>query len=187
MLVVGGSHSGVDIAASIAFQMSTSRDSPSSEGTEPLEIIHVKPQPMYAIPPFVPAGNEIRAFIPLDFLLYRTVTRPPGPISFSFGKMTPEKAEGMRTLIQSLLDGDKPNSISLETRKQEAGEMVPPYAIVNESYIEFVRSGTIVPKAGRLLHLSTQPANTSSKLSHSDSVCRLMNSSLILLRYSPPC
>lgn len=81
VLIVGGSHSGDDTAASIAFQMSTSRYSPLSEGAEPVEIIHIMPQPMYAIPPFIPAGTETRAFIPLDFLLYQTVSRPPGPIS----------------------------------------------------------------------------------------------------------
>ena len=58
VLVVGGSHSGGDTAASIAFQISTSRYSPSSEGAEPVEIIHIMPQPMYAIPPFIPAGTE---------------------------------------------------------------------------------------------------------------------------------
>ncbi|KAL9122184.1 MAG: hypothetical protein Q9187_001265 [Circinaria calcarea] len=163
VLVVGGSHSGGDIAASIAFQMSTGRYSPLSQGAQPLEIVHVMPQPMYAIPPFIPASEETRGFIPLDFLLYRAVTRPPGPISFSFGRMTPERAEGMRNLILSLLNGSKPDSTSLETEKQEDREMVPPYAIVNESYVEFVRSGAIVPKIGRLLKLATQQAITSPR------------------------
>lgn len=52
--------------------------------------------------------------------------------------MTPKKAAGTRTLIQSLLDGGESDPSSPETRKQEAREMVPPYAIVNESYVEFV-------------------------------------------------
>lgn len=187
VLVVGGSHSGGDIAASIAFQMSTAQHSPSSEGAGSLEIVHVMPQPMYALPPFVPAGNETRAFIPLDFLLYRTATRPPGPISFSFGRMTSEKAEGMRTFIRSLLDGGAPDLISLKAGEQEAGEVVPPYAIVNESYVKFVRSGAIVPKAGSLLHLATQQANTFPKLTQSDPVCRLIILTLILPRCFPLC
>jgi hypothetical protein len=156
VLVIGGSHSGSDIAASLALQMSNDRYSPSANGGEPGHIVHIMPRPVYAIPPFVQAGNETGAFLPLDFLLYDLAKRPPGSISFSFGRMTPQKARGLQKMIQSISGVDQHEWGFQETEKENLEGVNPPYGIVSEGYAEFVRSGDITTKVGRLQCLAKQ-------------------------------
>ena len=174
VLVVGGSHSGGDIATSIAFQTSNDRYSPSAElteGIEPVEVIHVVPQPLYAIPPFIQASSEAHAFVPAEFVLFYLWRRPPGPISFLFGKTSPEIAQGMQIVLQCILDGKKPN-FSSQTKDNKTKETFPPYVTINESYGEFVRSGAIAPRVGRLLRLAKQQTQISSVPKFSNLVCK---------------
>ena len=172
VLVVGGSHSGSDIATSIASEMSNARYSPAEHRAQQLEIVHVTPQEMYSIPRFVRAGNEACAFVPLDCRLYNSALRPSGPISFSYGQMTSEKAQGTRALLQCLLEGDK----SAPGSQAIGGEVIaPPYAVVNDSYVAFVRSGAISPKIGRLLRLTRNEAKETSKVSKIDLVLNALS------------
>lgn len=69
VLVLGGSHSGGEIAASMALGASTNHELRGVEAPL-LEIIHATPHPMYAIPSFTQLGKENLTFAPLDFSLY---------------------------------------------------------------------------------------------------------------------
>ena len=156
LLVVGGANSGGEVAASVAFQMSSSLHSPSFGNGSSCEIIHILPKPIYALPHFVPADVGSRAFLPLDLRFYEMSKRPEDPISFSFGRFTPEIARVFHTAIQSQLGEDKFDLGSQPLVSSVAGNLASPYAVISDNYSEFVRSGAISPRVGRLKRLTLQ-------------------------------
>lgn len=142
--------------------MSDACYSPSGSAIEPLEIVHVMPHPLVAIPTFVQTGKASSpTFLPLDSLLYDISSRSEDPISFKYAHSTPEKKKQLQDILDNLMNGvksekdkngsdDKP---SFDSGDESSFASAFPYAIVSDSYIQFVRSGAIRPVLGRLISL----------------------------------
>ncbi|KAJ4356546.1 uncharacterized protein N0V89_004580 [Didymosphaeria variabile] len=147
ILVVGGSHSGGDIAASIALQLSDAQYSPTSSGSHRAEwkntrIVHVSSHEMFALPAFV---QDLRApsctFQPVDFTLFNRSSRP------SVGLVTPEKVKASRKMIHTISDGDEGYVDTRET------DELAPIGILGDSYPQFVKAGRIAQVRGTLSRL----------------------------------
>ena len=158
ILVLGGSHSGGEIAASMALDISDRHNS-SKMGASPLNIVHVTPNHMYAIPSFTQRGGDGIHFAPLDLSLYDLSHRPEGPISFHVATMDAEKAHTLEAQILSILEGSNASEGDSIIKPSEARATGTPYAIVSDKYFEFVRSGLITPMIGRVASLTKQPNN----------------------------
>jgi hypothetical protein len=136
--------------------MSDARYSPSGSGIEPLEILHIMPYPLVSIPTVVQTGKTSSpTFLPLDALLYDLSSRPEDPVSFQFGHTTLEKTKQLRGILDTLMDGAKSEEDSSCYESQSVNS-ASPYAVVSDSYVEFVRSGAIRPILGRLVRLESQ-------------------------------
>ncbi|MCJ1370885.1 hypothetical protein MMC20_002099 [Loxospora ochrophaea] len=156
ILVIGGSHSGGEIATSMALDIADQQDSFKVGGSLP-NIVHVTSHHMFAIPSFTQRSGDKVHFTPLDFSLYDLSHRPEGPISFNVATMDAEKAYALKTRIRSILEGlDTPDS-ALSSEPSETKATGTPYAIISDKYLEFIRSGTIIPKIGRVISLTKQP------------------------------
>ncbi|TAQ87331.1 hypothetical protein B7494_g4370 [Chlorociboria aeruginascens] len=164
ILIVGGSHSGAEVAAAIAMQMSDARYSPSGSGIEPLEIIHAVPYPLFALPPFVQSDKGLSpTFMPLDVLLNDLSSRLDDPISFGYGHTNPEKQGQLEGLLETLMNGARDEKDSGGSEKEKPTQFNTPYAVISESYVEFVRSGAITPILGRVVRLSNQKEEITQK------------------------
>jgi len=150
LLVIGGSMSGSEAAASLAFQLSSSKYSPCTRGFENLKVVQIVSRPFYALPRMVPAGDRDDAhagtFVPLDLCLYDLSRRAAGPIIPMSGRMPPQKAQSAHKFIRSLVGSDQADlgAQALVSTSTDA----PAYVAISDNYSEFVRSGEIVPVAG---------------------------------------
>ncbi|OBT62887.1 hypothetical protein VE03_07601 [Pseudogymnoascus sp. 23342-1-I1] len=159
ILVYGGGNSAGEVASNIAFQLSSSQYSPNAathnSRFEGVKVYHVTPRPLYAVPPYVP-GDSANTFIPLDFKIYELKWRQPGPIVSSSGPLAPEVAAARYTAIYGVSGDQK----GLGAEALVTTEETTPYATLSESYAEFVRSGLIIPIAGRVSGYKEQDLNT---------------------------
>ncbi|KAM3074217.1 hypothetical protein ACMFMF_006238 [Clarireedia jacksonii] len=172
ILLIGGSHSGAEVAATIALQMLDAEYSPTGSGIEPLEIIHVMPYPLVSLPNFVPAGDKpLPRFLPLDSLLYDLSSRSDDPISLMYAHTTPEKTRQLRDLLIKIMEGETSKKNDSDDEKSRAAASVSPYAAVGESYVEFVRSGAIRPVLGRVVNIEAQ---TKDDARHSPNLLQAM-------------
>ncbi|EDN98988.1 hypothetical protein SS1G_13848 [Sclerotinia sclerotiorum 1980 UF-70] len=151
ILVIGGSHSGGEVASLIAMQMSDARHSPVGSGAQPLDIIHAMPHPLVSIPSFVRTGNEnCPTFMQLDSRLYDLSSRPDDPISFNFGFTNAEKRKKLKDTLAMLMSGTahaQDDNLVVQADRDKFGA---PYAVVGDKYVEFVRSGAIKQVLGRI-------------------------------------
>lgn len=149
ILVYGGGNSAGEVASNIAFQLSSSQYSPNASvhnnRFEGVRVYHVTPRPLYAIPPYVP-GDRANTFMPLDLKIYELKWRQPGPVVSSSGTLEPEVAATRYTAIHAAVGDQK----DLGAEALITTEQTTPYATLSESYSEFVRSGLIIPIAGRV-------------------------------------
>ncbi|TGO38016.1 hypothetical protein BHYA_0084g00480 [Botrytis hyacinthi] len=164
ILVVGGSHSGAEVASLIAMHISNAQYSPSGTGTgtgtSSPEIIHVMPHPLVSIPSFVRSGNEkIPSFVQLDSRLYDLSSRPNRPISFTFGLSNPEKRKKLRDTLNMLMSGSVDVENDDGSKKSDEVDLGAPYAVVGDKYAEFIRSGAIKQVLGRITQLEKQSQN----------------------------
>ncbi|PQE29041.1 hypothetical protein CJF30_00004091 [Rutstroemia sp. NJR-2017a BBW] len=160
ILVVGGSHSGVEVAAAIALQMSDARYSPTRSATEPLEIIHVMPYPLVSLPNFVQSGKPSwPTFLPLEWMLYGLSHRSDDPISWVYGHTTPESTRHLGDLLINIMEGETSKQDDSADKNSRAAGAASPYVAVGESYVEDVRSGAIRPILGRVLSIEAQTEN----------------------------
>lgn len=161
IVVYGGGNSAGEVASNIAFQLSSSQYSPNPNASihnnrfEGMKVYHVTPRPLYAIPPYVP-GDSANTFMPLDLKFYELKWRQPGPIVSSSGPLEPEVAAVRYAAIHSI-SGDQKD---LGAEALVTTEETTPYATLSESYAEFVRSGLIIPIAGRVSGYKEQDVNT---------------------------
>lgn len=90
IVVVGGSHSGGDIAALIALQLSDAQCSPTSSAPrreiwKGTKVVHVSSHEMVALPAFVRDGRASScSFQPIDFALFDRGSRHSGTYSVLF-------------------------------------------------------------------------------------------------------
>jgi hypothetical protein len=165
ILVVGGSHSGAEVAAGIAFQMSDRRYSPNGTGMEPLEVVHVAPYPVCALPPFVQSGKgSPPTFVPLDTLLYDLSSRKDNPISFTYGHPTQEKFQQRESLMDTLMHGARGEGKISSLKTEASRHFKTSYAVISDYYAGFVASGAITSMLGRIRSVDHQ--NDETQVSH---------------------
>jgi hypothetical protein len=157
ILVIGGSHSGTEMVAAIALQISNTQYSADGSGLPPLNVVHVAPHPIAAIPPFLQAGNGLPPTIwPWDTLLMDLASRKDDPISFNFGHMSPETAKQRRIMLDKLVNGAKDESNIHDDKEENSSSSEGPYVAVSEYYGGFVASGAITPLLGRITLVAHQ-------------------------------
>lgn len=160
ILVVGGSHSGAEVAAGIALQMSDRCFSANGSGVAPLEVVHAAPYPVFALPPFVQPGNgSPPTFLPLDTLLNDLSSRKDDSISFMYGHPTAEKFKQRENSLDTLAHGARDEVEILTPKTEDNADSTPlktSYAVVNDYYTKFVESGAITPILGRIGSIAHQ-------------------------------
>lgn len=110
VLMIGGGNSSGETAANIAQQLSDSQYSPNNSMRNRYKgcrIVHVTPRPLYALPPFVPANADCRAFLPLDLKLYDLSRRPPGDISGNAGRVADAVKNMIHDAMQTTIGGNQ--------------------------------------------------------------------------------
>ena len=157
--IIGGGISGSEAAAQAAFQVSTSKYSPTKRKPVHVEskIYHIVNRPFYCLPRYLPQNpfkdstqdiNLAPTFLPLDLVLYSLSRRGEGEISASITTVPPEKAKKGHEFMRSVIGGDQQeygNSALSYTTEQT---QYPGYCGITDTYLEFVRSGLIVPVQG---------------------------------------
>jgi hypothetical protein len=163
LVVVGGGISGTEAAATAAFQLSSAKHSPGPKPEWSSTVVyHVFDRPFYTLPRLLPLKgfdpSEQKEFqfrraplsLPLDLVLYSLDHKPKGLISASNGLASPEKSVKGHGHI-SLLTGETVQSSSIFAKHapRENEKQHPPFVSISDAYMEFVRSGLIVPVRGR--------------------------------------
>ncbi|KAI9809385.1 MAG: hypothetical protein M1827_006897 [Pycnora praestabilis] len=183
IVVIGGGMSGAEAAASLAFQISSSRHSPSpSSDCASFMVYHIITRPFYCLPPLLPKdpvnsdkrqgkaqiSNPAPTFLPLDLCMYDLSRRADGPIMAFSGKMSAERAKMSHSYLQTMIGGDQSNlhvpplAFSRETMEK------PPYVVISSSYTEFVREGIIIPITGRATAISVDEEDTGTVTYNTD-------------------
>jgi hypothetical protein len=138
--------------------LSDARYSADSSGIPPLNVLHVAPHPISAIPTFLqPGDGSPPRFLPWDALLNDLSSRKKEPISFTFGHLTPEKTKQRRIMLDKLVNGAKnEGETHAAESKEDASSSEGPYAAVSDHYAGFVASGVITPLLGRVISVAHQ-------------------------------
>lgn len=157
ILVVGGSMSGAEAAASIALDISSatsrtlSTNSNASTSSDPTGLVHhVSTRPFWAVPTYLPANDQPGSFLPLDIVMYDLARRPPGDIQYALGPITPDRASLVHTYFETLLGSDQSDVAAALALSAEDDRKIAPWVAVTDHYAEFVRAGDIIPTQGRV-------------------------------------
>ncbi|CUS13220.1 unnamed protein product [Tuber aestivum] len=159
IVVLGGSMSGVEVAADIALRVA----SLSEEERAGIEIVHLFSRPFWVIPRFLPIAHKedpsAPRFVPDDMLLYDVNGPRKNPVAID--KTQEEKNILINTFISSQVGG-RQEDIHPNLHITDHYMRYTPWVTISDSYLEFVRSGAIKPVVGRLesadgstLHTST--------------------------------
>jgi hypothetical protein len=161
VLVVGGSHSGGDIASLLALQLSDAQFSPHSTNEsrhtwEDVEVVHISSHEMFAIPEFTRDLNASSCtFQPVDFTLFNRSSRPADPPpSFTVGLVTPDKVKALRKMVHTLVDGNEGDV------KEQENDQLAPIGVMDDMYLQFLKAGKIVQLRGTLQKLSSDDSDT---------------------------
>ncbi|KAK8114560.1 dimethylaniline monooxygenase 4 [Apiospora kogelbergensis] len=164
ILVVGGQMSGIEIAGTIASHLSSAAHCP---GEKPIEnpgkysIQHVAQRPSWVFPLFTSAKPEAAAppFLPCDLPSYNLANRPH-PLMNSSGHISEESAKVFNSVFQSVLGTDQ-GDFSPDIKISDALIEQQPFLAMSNHYAEFVRSGIISVKHGKILSLVGNTAEIS--------------------------
>ncbi|KAF2112326.1 hypothetical protein BDV96DRAFT_649124 [Lophiotrema nucula] len=161
IVVVGGGISGSEAAATAAGQLADARYKPSEEehpAWTASKIYHIANRPFYCLPRYLPIDpydasiqsyNLSPYFLPLDLVLYNLSRRGDGPIHAANGQVPPEKAKKAHDYIRSLAGGDQRDVAGFHLASKPNQTELPAFTGISDTYMEFVRSGVIVPVRGR--------------------------------------
>lgn len=163
ILVVGGSMSGAEAAASIALDLS-SPNTPGLKANNNPVIHHITTRPFWAVPTYLPANDQPGFFLPLDIVMYDLSRRPPGDIQYALGPVTTERANMVHAYFESLLGSDQSDvAEGLALRAKSEDRNSAPWVAVTDHYPGFVRCGDIVPTLGRVSGTQWTAAETGSR------------------------
>lgn len=156
--VIGGGISGSEAAAQAAFQISSAKHSPGK--SKPIhadsKIYHIINRPFYCLPRYLARDpykeskgdvNPAPTFLPLDLVLYNLSRRGDGQISASITTVPVDKASKGHDYMRSVIGGDQ-QGYSPALVHSSALTQYPAYCGITDTYLEFVRSGLIVPVQG---------------------------------------
>jgi len=156
--IIGGGISGSEAAAQAAFQISSARYVPGK--TKPAHaqstVYHVINRPFYCLPRYLP--QQIRQpdenfdpaprFLPLDLAMYNLSRRGEGQISAAISTVPTDKAYKGHGFMRSVIGGDQSDVGRPELVYTDSQLGYPGYTGITDTYMEFVRSGIIVPLRG---------------------------------------
>lgn len=158
ILVIGGSMSGGEAAATLASHISSLQHQPegNSINTKGLSVHQITPRPFWSVPPYVPvdpvvdgASNPRPTFVPLDMVL-ADLSRRPGTIRFApSSTFAPEAAKMFNGALQSLIGSDQAALGNGALMVPQSELEKPPWLIISTTHAEFVRSGEIDVILGR--------------------------------------
>jgi hypothetical protein len=157
--IVGGGISGSEAAAQAAFQISSAKNSPGKNKPAHAEskIYHIINRPFYCLPRYLPQNpqrgspqnvNLAPTFLPLDLVLYNLSRRGEGEISASITTVPPEKAKKGHEFMRSVIGSDQQEYGSSALVHEADQTQYPGYCGITDTYLEFVRSGLIIPVQG---------------------------------------
>ncbi|KAF1836790.1 FAD/NAD(P)-binding domain-containing protein [Decorospora gaudefroyi] len=158
VVVIGGGISGSEAAATAALQISNAKHSPN--GTKYAHagsrVYHIVNRPFYCLPRYLPQDpktvdgrfNFAPKFLPLDLVLYNLSRRGGGELSATITTLPPEKARKGHEFMRTVLGGDQADvgHGGLVYRANQTNH--PAYTGITDTYMEFVRSGIVVPVQG---------------------------------------
>ncbi|RDW76581.1 uncharacterized protein DSM5745_06573 [Aspergillus mulundensis] len=164
LVVVGGSMSGIEAAASLALHLSSIKVSPRSPAQKhEYEVWHISTGPFWVLPTYLPhqyakhlEGDTI-PFVPLDLSLYDLDSRPPGMTGVAFGPISQEQTRKRNIVFRNMLGEDyaKVGSVH-QTNNQGVENNRPPWVGISDQYAEFVRSGAINITTGRACSVTSE-------------------------------
>ncbi|KAI0753284.1 putative pyridine nucleotide-disulfide oxidoreductase [Daedaleopsis nitida] len=166
ILVVGGQMSGVEIAATIAAQVSSARhtpDAPAVSDPESLNVHHLIQRPVWVFPLYTSPKANLKAppFLPLDISSYNLSNRPP-PLSDKQGHISEEAAQTSHNVFQGILGTNQSEYSSLLGLANDEDRKKQPFMAVSEHYSDFVRDGLINVQKGKLESMDGSTAHTTS-------------------------
>ncbi|KAH6671027.1 flavin-containing monooxygenase-like protein [Halenospora varia] len=165
IVVVGGQMSGVEIAASIALQVSSAENSPGAVDVpeeKTYKIIHVVQNPVWVMPLFFPNNpnldtkdgtkkpNPSPNFLPVDLVTYNLGWKPPGPIENSSGHISEDAARMTHDFMNTYIGSDQSDLGTQNLAMTGEVRTQVPYLAVSDQYTEFVRSGKIKTIRGKV-------------------------------------
>ncbi|PVH94104.1 hypothetical protein DM02DRAFT_694132 [Periconia macrospinosa] len=160
VIIVGGSHSGTEIASLLALQFSEAQYSSQGESTDQhipkkVNIVHLTSHETFALPGLFRDGNsKACAFQPADFMLFNRANRPPEtPPSFTYDLWNEQKSRAGRDMCKSILSGG--NDVSERGRVEGR----TPLGVLGDIYPQFVSGGVIAPVIGYLRSLKKGTAS----------------------------
>ncbi|KAJ5729002.1 FAD-dependent pyridine nucleotide-disulfide oxidoreductase [Penicillium malachiteum] len=172
--IIGGSMSGVEAVSAIALHQSSHlHDENTYQDKKEHKVHHIHSRPFWTLPTYLPheTSTDQLSFMPLDLAMYDLSRRPPGPIDYSLGLVSEEKATKTNEYFASLLgpEYEKLGHVHDPTAKEKTASW-PPWVAIGNDYAEFVRSGAIQATMGRAVsvkyntqtELATITINTAS-------------------------
>ena len=165
ILIIGGGNSSGEVAAAVASHLSNAQWAPDpvlQQKFAGCKIIHVTPRPLYGLPPFVPTDESSTSFVPVDFHLYNLARRPPGAITGNAGRVTDGVKDMVHDFMQNMLGGDQSDLGADALVSLKGSERATVQVALSESYPEFVRSGLIEVRAGRVTSIAADANDETS-------------------------
>jgi hypothetical protein len=158
VVVIGGGISGSEAAAQAASQISNAKHSPDDATLAHADskVFHVINRPFYCLPRYLPRDPQTKEgkfktaprFLPLDLILYNLSRRGEGEISAAINTVPPAKAQKGHDFLRSILGCDQSDVGYPELVYTASQTQYPGYTGITDTYMEFVRSGIIVPVRG---------------------------------------
>lgn len=170
ILVVGGSMSGAETAASVASQLSSEIHSPQKSEISRVEeyaVHHVTSSPFWTLPLLLPMKTEVEdpssggkilnpapSFLPIDFVMFNLAYRSPEErMTSRAGIISEEGAQKTHEAFSAFNGGQaQPHGSSPGSKDTDAAWL----GIVND-YSSYVRSGAINTIPGSLKSLGAEP------------------------------
>ncbi|KAI4707045.1 hypothetical protein J4E89_008380 [Alternaria sp. Ai002NY15] len=168
IVVIGGGISGSEAASQAASQISNAKHSPGGMTPSHADsrVFHVINRPFYCLPRYLPQDPQTHdghfkpapRFLPLDLILYNLSRRGHGDISAAISTVPPEKAKKGHDFLRSSIGCHHADVGFSELAYTATQTQHPGYTGITDTYMEFVRSGIIVPVRGWVEHVE-QAAN----------------------------
>ncbi|PVF95110.1 FAD/NAD(P)-binding domain-containing protein [Serendipita vermifera] len=166
IVVIGGSMSGAEAAASLAFHFSSAKHSSNTSPKLPpnYSIHHVTTRSFWSVPPYCPTdpvidsktSNPRPTFMPFDLILTDLTRRPKEKRSFlPSSTYPPQVAEAVNGFLSTLI-GSNQSNLGDGTLAVQASEFSkPPWLIISAMHAEFVRTGEITMHLGSATEIDT--------------------------------
>ncbi|KAJ6013631.1 FAD-dependent pyridine nucleotide-disulfide oxidoreductase [Penicillium herquei] len=159
--IIGGSMSGVEAVSAIALhQSSYLHEEKTYQDKTKHKVHHIHSRPFWTLPTYLPheTSRDQVSFLPLDLTMYDLSRRPPGPIDYSLGLVSEEKATKTNEYFASLLGPEYEELGHVhDPAAREKTASWPPWVAIGNDYAEFVRSGAIQATMGRAVSVKYDP------------------------------